>query len=390
MSYPRIHLVWSALVTNKRLRSYGSKDGEDRLKFFYTSLILNSRIPFASTHFFVALSEDHSSKVGEVQELVENLYVNSIFNNFRLQTYHEWKEMLKSLDVPSSDLVLLLTYDDHAFIDDSAQELLEIANTISDSQIRNPLYGLITHFPEVVSSIETYTRFGLASKLNDCFLVPCRKPLGALLLRKGDLEDMFSEDIWGENLIVAPENYFGPSVITPTALGLIPKRELFRHLDGYRHIGISDSPFRPYSPLDSQRLKSIAIIDSVEYQGASLPHEIVLETLNIEKNRVNEFARVNSRRISFQVSKYCAVVSTRIQFCALLIYSASRNRLVLRNLLWAPLYLMLDIAISLVRNLFREKDFMIISQVRTFAELYTAFRPSRVLLILAKAKIKCS
>jgi hypothetical protein len=218
------------------------------------------------------------------------------------------KLILQDKQLKSSDLILLITYDDHAFIDDNTDEFLQVAERVLElNNDGKQVYGLLTHFPEIIGSLPLYSGTRFLQTHRDYCLIPARKPLGAVLLTYSTLQDWFKSNIWGKGRIVAPENYFGPSIITPYATGVVPKKEILRHLDGYSHVGIVEMPFEKYAPPELTHL----------FSSQSLERELIttftLDSLRDFHQKQSKFAnasiensilKVNARRLNLPAVKY--------------------------------------------------------------------------------------
>ena len=306
-----IHLIQTCLVTNKRLNTNSSNVTENvngRSDSFLFSLLQNSRLPLSSSSFNLAFDETTSLHESLSNKLIHELYSKVSIKNKRLEFFDDWKLLLEDKQLKSCDLILLNTYDDHAFIDDNTDEFLQVAERVLKlNNDGKQVYGSLTHFPEIIGSLPLYSGTRFLQTYREYCLIPARKPLGAVLLTYATLQNWFKSDIWGKDRIVAPENYFGPSIITPYATGVVPKKEILRHLDGYSHVGILEMPFEKYIPpelthfLSSQSLEK-EFITNVTLNSLRDFHQKQSRFANASIE--NRILKINARRLNLPAVKY--------------------------------------------------------------------------------------
>jgi hypothetical protein len=163
-----------------------------------------------------------------------------------LQNFEQWR--LASKSVPESGLLLLLTYDDHALLSDSLDEFVWLKSKIQDAYLKFPhdtVVGQLSHFPETIACSDVMRSMRLTRSNSGCSLVPLAIPIGAILIPAEKFSSWWVTDFTNGGKIVGPENPFGPSVTLPSGYWIGPRREIFRHLDGYTHINIQSSFFAP-------------------------------------------------------------------------------------------------------------------------------------------------
>lgn len=313
---PSLHLVWSCFVTNKRLRVYNFNQTpnyeQDRILSFKTTLKSLSLLPLTSFSLFLKLDEEFEFAKNEIIEFVENNFSNAVIYSHRLETFEQWKKQFFEV---KCDYILWLTYDDHAFVSDSNSEFSNLLIQLKEADSRYPdqiIYGQLSHYPEMISGFEYFSMIKKLQKVNDYNLIPCQVPLGAVLVNTIKLRAAWTIDFTEGNLIVSPENPFGPSFTTPTGLGLIPKTEILRHLDGYQHVSIQD-PYEKVNYFPGQREVNIdgyvfRFLDIYDKNTIKSPLSF-MRCANSAKSRqldicTNRLILANARRISLLGSTY--------------------------------------------------------------------------------------
>jgi hypothetical protein len=142
-----------------------------------------------------------------------------------------------------TDVILLQANDDHAVVCQNSNYLIEYMNDFYEETNLN--IAALTHFPEMQTLISSQDK---SSFMNHEGLQsgPIHYAIGTQLVRCSFFKSWWVKGkIKDDTYIFRPDNPFGESVIfNPTEM-LIPRMELFRHMDGYGHIGMH----RPLGPL---------------------------------------------------------------------------------------------------------------------------------------------
>jgi len=277
---------------------------------------LNSRISFHKSTFYLDFEENLRQFRPVIEQLIRKLYPNCEIYPFRLSKYAEWYNVSQSLALNSEELILLLTYDDHAFIGINTSELNSVADTLVSLNNKNlgvESYGVLSHFPEAMGSIPYFKLLHNLWTLNGSFVVPHSKPLGAILISPSHFYGWFKQDIWKTSRLVSPENPFGPSVITKNSLGILPRREIMRHLDSYQHISLHGYPFEPFSFYKAflettESLNSYTREEITEFflrrEDARRLMGILEKGPSLEKGVELDLLKANFRRLSYVASRY--------------------------------------------------------------------------------------
>jgi hypothetical protein len=245
-----IHLLFSALITEKRLITHkGTKkfSERNRVNVFLTTLESLSSLPVTSAEFFIEFDESTLWGKNSVLKAIKNLPFPTRINTMRLQNFKDWKHASKSLDLEKSDQLMLLSYDDHVFLKNSVDEFMDISKKqiklkklLTSYQVMVPL----SHFPESHSVIPIAKALNILVQHKNIHLTPVVIPIGAILINPIDFQNWFANDFTKGQKFVAPENPFGPSVYLKNGLYIVPKFEIFRHLDSYSHIGLFKWPYQ--------------------------------------------------------------------------------------------------------------------------------------------------
>jgi hypothetical protein len=212
----------------------------------------------------------------------------------------------------------------------------------------------------MISGFEYFRAIGSLFEIHQSLLIPCHKPLGAVIVNANKLRNAWKMDFTNNTKIVSPENPFGPSFVTNGGLGVVPRLELFRHLDGYKHISLSvpfdriampeskdflqieKFQFHRIEKFDEQELKNdLAILDS-EY-NSDIP------VLDLCTNRL---IIANSRRITLIGSMYTLKnlnISLEIKIMAF-IRALLVSKQIRKNLFYIPVDILTVLALKTISH----------------------------------------
>jgi hypothetical protein len=238
----KTHLIFTSIITNSRLRieklPYASSDLKC-INQFLTSVHSMSKLDLASQNFYLELDEEFSALKNTLESHIKRYFPRAIISWKRLEFYQDWKQSSES--VPNdSNLILLQSNFDHAYVANNESYFSDIARNVHLSGDRS--VGEITHWPEALSEISNPWRKNQQVIYKENFFQRnTTNIVGTALLQKTLYEEIWREDFTHGFRITRPDNPFGPSVKFPPANLIIPKIELFRHLDGYEHVGIRNN-----------------------------------------------------------------------------------------------------------------------------------------------------
>ena len=254
MNEIKTHLIFSTLVTEKRrFHHKGTQQftNRDRISIFLSTLHSFKFLPIDTADFYLEFDETTSWASTEIVEIIRSLPFTINLKYKRLANYEDWLHSTKSINLIKSQSLLLLTYDDHIFLETSIDELkrlnkrrLQIAR---NSGKKNTLVHL-SHYPETHGLIMLAKASNSLLKIENDFLIPVVIPIGTIIMSPEDYVNWFKIDFMDGKKFVAPENPFGKSLLLSEAHYLIPRTEIFRHLDAYNHVRLNGWP---YQVLDS-------------------------------------------------------------------------------------------------------------------------------------------
>jgi len=241
-----VHLIYSSLVTEKRLKIHKETKNNiqrKRIDLFLSSIKSLEKLPIISADFFIEFDETTFYYQDAIINIINKMGFPKKIYNKRLSKYEEWKK--NSEQNINNNLILLLTYDDHIFIDNSITEFNYLSENVKiiEENLLQPVYGSLSHFPESHGSIPFAKALGTYKNINGVPIVPCAIPIGAIILSSTSYKKWWETDFTNGSKIVSPENPFGPSVSRKDSWQIFPRNELFRHMDGYSHVGISNRPY---------------------------------------------------------------------------------------------------------------------------------------------------
>jgi hypothetical protein len=251
VSNPKIHLIFTCLTTN--VRRDGSVSEANRLDYLWRSLESLRNLPISSGDFYLAFGSDVVVEQRKLLERIESVCEDFRFFDHRLESFIQWHSLANDARVNSADIVFLITYEDHENISTSNDEFLSLVNLILEFGGKFPAsqpISILSHFPEAHLQADGWRSVGLSLAFKTHYLVPAVTPIGCLLVRPKDFQSWFRDDFTQGTKLVSTENYFGPSVLNGKILSFVPQKEQFRHIDGYRHVGL---------PLHSDQLGEIQI-----------------------------------------------------------------------------------------------------------------------------------
>lgn len=352
----------STLITEKRLKIHAETEGlQDRARtdLFLSTIKSFEKLPIETAEFYIAFDESTENKKNVILTEIRNLPFKTKVHNFRFEKYEHWKNHSDSIkDI--GHLILLLTYDDHIFIDSNIDEVAFLAENIIniESKLKEPVYGTLSHFPECHGLISFAKAIGKYHAINSIPVVPCAIPIGAVIVSPKNYSKWWDSDFTYGSKIVSPENPFGPSVMAADSWQIFPRSEIFRHMDGYSHVRINS---RPYGILNPNYI--INKDNKISYIPFSITHNlndirknknydlIYIEnspTQNMQKN----FILANQLRISMESTKYIAtkfgLKPTYFATLRILIMKSNNKKLLIQTLVEAP-------TLALIRFIFSVK-----------------------------------
>lgn len=252
---PKVHLLISVILTDEQLP--GSKSNLNdviqvsKVDQFLSTLHTISILPFSSADIYVQIEGKYSRYNDVVLNRVREVFPLSKISNYRLETYQHWVAAMAAIP-PEADLIMLKTNHDHVYLPTSDKYFVDFAADLLNAGDR--AFGRITHWPEAISRFGMKWMESTSGKIGR-FSSKVDMAEGTCLVTIKLFREWWANDFTNGMKIVRPDNPFGPVVQFSQAPMLLPAMELFRHLDGYDHVGI-------VSPIASRLRPCCTLVDS--------------------------------------------------------------------------------------------------------------------------------
>ena len=249
-----MHLIFSNIITEKRLwNNLDIKQGDERNRPSMAASTLKSLegLEIDSADIYLEFDETTIWARERLLQIVDALPFSCRVHQFRLDSFELWRKASEALDSVSAHQVMLFTNEDHVRFSPDTTELEYLTNLLGELQDKNSDKILIlplSHFPEThaMLPIAQKTRTGL--RLDGVPLIPWQIPGGPIVLGKRQFQSFWETDFTLGMPFVGLENPLGRSLRLPNAYYICPRKELFRHLDSYGHIGVSHWPYSVIDP----------------------------------------------------------------------------------------------------------------------------------------------
>lgn len=237
----------SVFLTDKSLGTkYGSKISPTQSKAdqLLSSIHSLSILPIKSHHFFISYSIEYFWAKNLIEFQIYKLFPNSKVYSYSLETFDQWK-YAASIIPKGIDQIFLNANHDHVYVRETAAEFKDFTVNLQEYGYR--YIGQITHWSEFICSSrltqQSVTYFERERKRKKeryrSFNKKSVSAIGTSIISKKLFLEWWQHDFTGGEKIIRPDNPFGPSVKFPHCHEVLPLTELFRHLDGYGHIGIN-------------------------------------------------------------------------------------------------------------------------------------------------------
>jgi hypothetical protein len=196
-----------------------------------------SNLGITSQSFYLEIDDNFLSLKVLIKERILYYFPKAKLFWKRLEHFKDWNMSMD--DIPNNcELILLQSNFDHAYVAKDVKLFGIFANQLK--QVDSRAIGEITHWPEALSEIsKPWVRSQELIIEEKYFQRNTDRVVGTSLISKKLYEEIWKNDFTQGKKITRPDNPFGPSVKFSPAVHLSPKYELFRHLDGYLHVGIN-------------------------------------------------------------------------------------------------------------------------------------------------------
>ncbi len=236
----KTQLLMTVFLTNKTLGfDYKLNDNQKNLKIdqLVSTLHSMSILGTDSQVFYISYDQEFRQYKELIDQFIAEHYSNSIVKDFRLETYSQWKDASDAVP-PDIDFILLQSNADHVYTRgnyDIFNRYIQELRTLGSRTI-----GSISHWPESMFRAMSPLRKTHVTDGGN-FIIETTNTIGTCVVSRELFKEWWSHDFTMGSKIIRPDNVFGPSVTFPSAIMLIPNMELFRHLDGYGHVGQMES-----------------------------------------------------------------------------------------------------------------------------------------------------
>ena len=247
-------MIFSTLVTEKRrFHHKGTQKfvNRDRISVFLSTLYSFKSLPIETADFYLEFDETTSWASSMIIEVIQSLPFTINLTHKRLANYKDWVQSTKSTNLIKAESLLLLTYDDHIFLETSINELNRLnmrRQQIGRKLGKKNIMVHLSHYPETHGLLMLAKASKSLIRAEYDLLVPVVIPIGTILMSPEDYVNWFKTDFTDGKKFVAPENPFGKSLLLTEAFYIISRTEIFRHLDAYNHVRLHGWP---YQVLDS-------------------------------------------------------------------------------------------------------------------------------------------
>lgn len=218
---------------------------QNKVEVFKYTLASYSVIPWEHVVIYVKLDSMYEHRRSELEGYINQLFPGAKYYAFRNERQVEWQRAVTELASLQSDgLVWFTCNDDHVFIDYDLQALNQLKLTLLELQKEHLRVGAaISHWPEYVPYIqnnfkgswENYTTTPIFEN-EWCYAVHWNHAESIQIVNLALLKTWWFDKNYGD--VFAPRTD-SPNFVVHTPMdvaGVIPKRELVKHYDGYSHV----------------------------------------------------------------------------------------------------------------------------------------------------------
>jgi hypothetical protein len=205
-----------------------------------------SKLTTSTQDFYIEIDKPFISLKELIEKRILTYFPKAKVAWKRLGSFEDWNLSMKAIPI-SCELVLLQSNFDHAYVAKEGKIFSVFANEVKRADRRS--IGEVTHWPEALAEIAQPWHRNQKSRIEENYFERfTNNVVGTSLISKKLYEEMWTDDFTGGSKITRPDNPFGPSVKFSSAVHLTPRQELFRHLDGYSHVGIKSYWVKKLSP----------------------------------------------------------------------------------------------------------------------------------------------
>lgn len=254
----KVHLIYTCIITNKALNKESARDYEHnniRLEQFLSSLHSMNCLSISSANFYLEIDDEFSKHIQLIESQIKMNFKFYTLVWKRLELFQDWVDAKN--EIPSeTQLILLQSNFDHIYTLPSPIPFFQFCDSVIKAGPRS--VGEITHWPEAISEFSRPWCFSQNIQSSDETLIRnTNLCVGTILVTHDLFCEWWDKDFTEGARIVRPDNPFGPSVRFPNANLVVPFIELFRHLDGYSHVGVKSKWAQALDPCCTIKDKKI-------------------------------------------------------------------------------------------------------------------------------------
>lgn len=223
------------LDQNKTRYALNSDIRFDVARYCYASL--GALSPLVTKYFFHLDLSDYPGKQDEMQNWLETHIPKEKLeiNWYRCNNILQWRELTEKFNGLNDNLIFHAPWEDHIFWDSNLDRISEGLELIKNDPHPNAVLPL-SHYPEsirytsVLPDLEVLDNHNFVTCMrpnNDCFRV-----------MKRELWDWYLDQITDPNHFIFRHEHWN-DIQYPMNKMYISTKELFRHYDGYTHVGIT-------------------------------------------------------------------------------------------------------------------------------------------------------
>jgi hypothetical protein len=232
-------LLINCLITDDVLSIYdrGLLVSHSKFDVFKYMLMTSSVLDFDRIYINYTLTEPYAARSEELEELIAESFPTAMVRTRRLERYGEWIDFIEDNAILAGPPILLMCNDDHIFLADDKAYFNKLLEGYQRLLQTGPLVSVIySHWPE---SRRYHAPFSIIQTDPDYDIcLSDNSHDGIQMLSPGLLRHWFYDDSsqFERETLVRRSEDLGRA--KGRVFKILPKKELFRHFDGYSSAGI--------------------------------------------------------------------------------------------------------------------------------------------------------
>ena len=232
-------LLINCLITDDVLSVYdrGLLISHSKFDVFKYMLSTVSVLDYDRIYINVTLSEAYATRSNELNLLISEIFPTANVRHSRLERYGEWIDFIEKNAILVGPPILLMCNDDHIFLSDDKDHLNKLLICYQKFLEISPLVSIVySHWPE---SKRYHAPFSIHQTDTDYdIFLSDNSHDGIQLLSPGLMRQWFYDDssqFSADTPVRRSEDLGWPK---GRVFKIHPKKELFRHFDGYSSAGV--------------------------------------------------------------------------------------------------------------------------------------------------------